>query len=159
MGTREVMKTIVINEKVKTNNESVFNGEFFIIPNNPSTYVDGDDYWSREIYKEMKWFGFTPQEGDKFIEVWAATPDNENSNWSAHWWEFQKMTGLENDRFPLYLPYKFLKNLSEGDCLELRRNDGCVFRITASQQKYRYRRFGTFENVLGQLVPFGEMNI
>lgn len=149
--------TIVINNTVKANNESVFNGEFFIIPNSASTFSDdANDYWSRDICKEMKRFGFTPQKGDKFIEVWVATPDDENSNWSAHRWEFQRMTGIENDRFPLYLPYKFLKNLEEGDTLELRRNDGRVFRITANQLSYRYRRFGAFEKVLNQLVPFGE---
>ena len=158
MGTREVMKkTIVINDndKVKVNN--VFNGEFFIIPTSASEFSDdADDYWSRDINKEMEKFGFTPKPGDKFVEVWAASPDDENSNWSAHWWEFQKMTGLENDRFPLYLPYKFLKNLEEGDTLELRRNDGVTFKITANQLSYRYRRFGRFEKVVNQLVPFGE---
>lgn len=150
------MNTIVLDFANSRNNEvKTINGEFFIIPNSASSYSgrDTEDLWDRAQEKHMARFGYIPEKGEKFIQIWAVTPEDEDSNWESHYWEFAKLTGIEGDRFPMYLPYNVIQDLKEGDILELHREDGYVFKIRANQLKYRYRRFGRFEEVLDRLIP------
>lgn len=149
------MKTIVFNKKENSNVNRVIEGTMFIIPRVGE--YEGEEtfeHWNKWQKKYMSQFGYTPKKGEKFVQVWVFTPGDNDSNWACHYCEFAQLTGVEDDRFPDYLPYAMIESLKEGDVLELHREDGRVFRLKAEQKGHRhYYEYGLFDQVLDKLFP------
>ena len=81
--------------------EREIKGGIFIIPNSPSCYKkDEGNPWNLWQEKAMKRFNYPLKDGEKMVQVWAFTPGDEESNWSSHYWEFEKLTGRKGDSFP-----------------------------------------------------------
>ena len=98
---------------------------------------------------------------DKYVEVWIASPGNDQSNWSCH-----GIDQLDNKWFPEVerLPASLFDGKKEGDvvtfsmpiiCKNLDDDgDDIVVRkyqkvsLCLKQKDYRYRSFGSFEEVL-----------
>jgi hypothetical protein len=102
--------------------------------------------------------------------VWFVTPGSEDSNWYCHTINgYEELKGWK----PIseYLPKSLFEGHKEGDCITINlpihkwlENDkyeliGCdryyleasatiKVQLQLAQQKYRYRRFGNFEDVL-----------
>lgn len=104
---------------------------------------------------------------DKIVQIWFTSKELKSDNLEAHGFEYK------GEYFTFrygYLPYPVLKDLKEGDSIDLnleatedtwRRDDDdiCVKRIivvpmhiTFKQLEYRYRNFGTFEECLERVV-------
>ena len=107
---------------------------------------------------------------ESWVQIWFVTPTEEDSNWCAH-----TINGYEelNGWRPIseYLPKFLFEGHKEGDCITINlpihkwlENDKCKLigcdgyyleasatikvQLQLAQQKYRYRRFGNFEDVL-----------
>ena len=111
---------------------------------------------------------------ESFVQIWYVTPHIEDSNWCAH--TINGYKELKKGWRPIseYLPKCLFEGHKEGDCitvdLPIRKwitkdeaeelgivCDGCCLKATIkvqlqlAQQKYRYRRFGNFEDVLARV--------
>lgn len=131
-------------------NKQEIKGNIFIIPN--MLTVINEEKTSSDFVKERwnnvikpnieKIVGHKLSDDELLVEVWAYTPDDNNSNWSCHSWPGEKIC-----RFPNYLPYKDLEGLKEGET-KVFESENFVISLTANQLGTRYRRFGSFEEVL-----------
>ena len=136
-------------------NNTVFNGNIFIIPNDAfkSTEHSYDklcERWNKNMTHQV-------QPGEELIQIWACTPGSENSNWAAH----NDYPGCEhrdcNDplqretRFPSYFPKSLFDGKKEGDTIEVEFL-GNTYVLTLNQRGYRYRSFGNFEDVLKMVL-------
>ena len=112
---------------------------------------------------------------ESWIQIWYVTPKEEDSNWCAHTIDgYEELKGWR----PIseYLPKTLFAGHKEGDCITIdipiekllnkdeRKEidlicncDSCQLEATIkvqlqlAQSKYRYRRFGTFEDVLARV--------
>ena len=130
--------------------KKIYNAEMFIIPN--SIYrEEGSDYnywWKGIDTKYENYFGKEFSEKEKgnrrLVQIWTCSEDSDN--WTDHG------CPIDNHVFPGWLPSWLIRDMKEGDTIEIDLPKfNAVLRLTAAQLKYRYRRFGTFENVLRQL--------
>lgn len=128
-------------------NKQIISGNVFIIPNmlfKPSS--EGE--WNLEYFKKStkgkieKIVGREVSENEVYVQVWAFTPGESNSNWSDHSWPGEEIIG-----FPHYLPYKELESLKEGETV-VYESENFKISLTADQLGTRYRSFGRFEDVL-----------
>lgn len=95
---------------------------------------------------------------DPIVQIWWTGSGSEN--WGAHGLP-EELCGsapdatydecLERDFMIDNLPYRLIKDLKEGDTLSVEIN-GHVVEVVANQLGYRYKRFGTFEEVLSKLI-------
>ena len=164
--TMETKKTIV--------------GDIFIIPNSlakPKSMMFEEARY--DLYRMSKANNIKFTDDSKFVEVWFATPGNRDSNWRDHC--FDGYAELEHWRpIWNYLPIELFEGRKEGDVVTFNlpieswtaahpikgcdaQPAGCDLpngvtvttnikvSMTLAQLKYRYRRFGTFEEVLKQL--------
>jgi hypothetical protein len=118
-----------------------------------------DEYRKNHDFKNESW-----------VQVWFATPGSEDSNWYCHTINgYSELKGWK----PIseYLPKSLFEGHKEGDCITINlpvhkwlEKDKCELigcdgiyveasatikvQIQLAQQKYRYRRFGNFEDVL-----------
>lgn len=150
--------------------EKIIIGECFIIPNHPATKQEL--FWSEETEEEKekkfkefmkKWVHSkiaVPMD-ETYIEVWCVTPGKKGSNWGSgfemvspeNWDKDLDLEENENlgEQFPKWLPLCLLKDLKEGDVIYLNSKWGLV-ELHMRQLRYRYRRFGNFEEVLKQIL-------
>jgi len=164
--TMETKKTIV--------------GDIFIIPNSlakPKNMMFEEARF--DLYRMAKANDIKFTDESKFVEVWFATPGNQDSNWRDHTIDgYDELKGWR----PIwnYLPVELFKGRKEGDVVTFNlpieswtaahpitgldnSPAGCNIpngvtvttkikvSMTLAQTKYRYRRFGTFEEVLEKL--------
>lgn len=128
-------------------NKQIISGNVFIIPNmlfKPSS--EGEfhvEFFKKSTQEKIeKIVGREVSEDEVYVQVWAFTPGESNSNWSDHFWPGEEITS-----FPNYLPYKELENLKEGETITLE-SENFKISLTADQLGTRYRSFGRFEDVL-----------
>lgn len=142
------------------NVDDVITGSFFIVPNSICSLWDfTGNSGKRAVLKEMEpasyWADaptladsfdkrFRVQDGDLFVQVWFVSDDNDN--WADH----RYSVGGELFRMR-HLPLRALEGLEEGDTLSFRYH-GQEVRVVAEQAKFRYSRFGKFEDLLTRLV-------
>ena len=150
------MKT---NNNSKNVNNNVVNntveGELFTLPNQVMVYMaDPSSPWNKWQRNFMSSFGYEPKAGEIFLQV-VVTSDNGKTSWQDNQTLLRKLTGKENDSFPSYLPYDLIKDLQEGSILELRRDDGKIFKLQANQLKYNgwIHPEDTFESRLDRMLP------
>ena len=110
-------------------------------------------------------------ENDKIVQIWFTSEELKSDNLEAHGFEYESDGLVQDFTFRYgYLPYPVLKDLKEGDSIDLDLeatedtwlkddSDICVKRviivpmhITFRQLEYRYRNFGTFEECLRRVV-------
>lgn len=130
------------------NKKQVIFGNFFIIPNmlfKPSSESEFHiDQFNRSMKPRIKAVvGREVSEDEVYVQVWAFTPGEKNSNWADH----SDWPGEEITRFPHYLPYEDLKDLKEGETVVFE-SENFSLRLTATQLGSRYRSFGVFQDVL-----------
>ena len=134
-------------ENNKEQKQIIF-GNFFIIPNMLFRPTSESEFHVDQFNRSMKSriekvVGREVSADEVYVQIWAFTPGEENSNWADHYdWPGEEIT-----RFPHYLPYENLKDLKEGETLRLE-SDNFSLRLTAVQLGTRYRSFGRFEDVL-----------
>ena len=153
----------------RTTFSSTLNGDVFIIPNSSACFnretLKGYnlDFWSdiNEQYNLLKWrekkeeFSNSEFETEEFVELWFANEDIDN------WFDHGVYDESETQWRPLTknLPKTLFYGKKEGDKVSFsmiftsRINDMEVRKrvpvtLTLSQLKYRYKRFGTFEECL-----------
>ena len=155
-------------------------GDLFIIPNclaKPKRMLFEEARY--DLYQIAIANGIRFTEDTEFVEVWYATPGNSDSNWADHaidgYDELKGWRPIFN-----YLPTEIFKDKVEGDVVTfnlpikgrvaenpikgLDNNPaGCDLpngvsvtttikvSMTLAQKKYRYSRYGGFEEVLKQL--------
>lgn len=78
-------------------------------------------------------------EGDRPVQIWFTSEDSEN--WSDHG---SPLPGVGN--FIAFLPERVLKGMNDGDSITIDAAGHTVI-AKANQSDYRYRNFGTFEEV------------
>ena len=109
---------------------------------------------------------------ESWVQVWYVTPGSEDSNWYAHnidgYWELIGWRPITE-----FLPKSLFNGKKEGDCITIElpiqkwislqnseeyiASHGCCVeetikvQIQLSQMKYRYRRFGNFEDALARV--------
>ncbi len=127
--------------------KKVLEGEIFIIPNlskSPSSYWGQDrfnEYVDQVVRHASEVMDLRTHDlsADRMVEVW--TTSEESDNWSDH--GHPKIEGRFPDRFPA----KWLEGLNEDDVLVLVGKKQRYF-LVCRQTTHRYRRFGTFQEVL-----------
>lgn len=134
--------------------QSLVKAEVFIIPNMPVVYGGEDnEYTNKSIENKMAKFGYTPKDGERFFQVWTVSPDrpeDKPEEWSENWAD-HGMPKIIADQFmwPSFLPASLLPtNEGESTVISTENNS---YELTAAQSKYRYGRFGTFEEVAANL--------
>jgi len=145
-----------------------------------NTFVEGEDnlpfykVWKKkcEKYREdrehyQKISGIKEFENSVgLVEVWCTTPglkDLKDSNWSCHGIDLLEEPKIEDfpsldeyqaavrgNLFVSYLPIELFYNKVEGDTVEFESRWGTI-RLRLNQLSYRYREYGSFEEVLQQL--------
>jgi hypothetical protein len=153
-----------INAIATANN---INGDFFVVPNYP---MKVSDWVIEEISNEMVQYGReisllnneTFNEDDPFIQVWIKTDSCDNCNdhrFNVIIDDEVYMTRIKGD-----IPYSIIKDLKEGETKTIvfpctayndrkeRTKVNVPMTLTASQLKYRYRGFGTFHEVMNNLI-------
>ena len=127
-----------------------FEATMFIVPNGIRPF---ENFMRPEEYLQtLKDVGIDADIEDVGVHVWIHSSESEN--WQDHkmpsqvWKALSDAAGHKVHRYyPCYIPLRLLKGVKEGDKITL----GPVT-VTCQQQGYRYRNFGTFEQVLAMLV-------
>lgn len=118
-------------------------GFIFIVPNQAiNGKRESAEFMQRWITLNGKSFsplGIELSEDETYIQVWVG--NEENDNWTCD----------GENHFPSYLPLSILKDVKEGETINLKWNGEDV-RLRASQLEYRYRKFGKFEDVLKSII-------
>ena len=159
---------------MKTN--EFIRADVFIIPNASFKYegsLEQKEGCGTGIVNDLNtmWHVALPKElrenkefkNEDWIEVWYVTPGNDESNWGSHHIDgYSELKGWKPRTD--YLPKSLFEGKKEGDCItfdlpivkELDDNN-CDYayayaiikiQLCLAQTKYRYRNFGTFEEVL-----------
>ncbi len=123
-------------------------GNLFIVPNRASSI---DNWMAKSTRTSMRRslanVGLQPSD-EPLVQVWYISDDCENWG-SAKWDENPEFFGSWG--IPTYLPASVLKGVKEGDEITLHwtgDGDRRELRLTAAQNDFRYKRFGSFEEVL-----------
>lgn len=142
----------------------VFHADMFIVPNGISSLEREERKW---------WNGFTERanarlehmgcqdrirDTDKVVQIWISGEGTDD--WGSHElpFEIQEALGLdEKDRcfFQEMIPVRWVEGLKEGDTFRLYlegKEEIIAIDIRLNQKDYRYRTYGTFEQVLRQLL-------
>ena len=121
----------------------------FIVPNRCAKIDTSISYIASSVEshnKKVKRLGlhesFKLRDGDIPVQIWVC--DNGSENWSCH-----GLPGYlaKSENFLDFIPYRLLKGLKEGDIFTFDMLGKHIV-IRASQLKYRYKGFGTFEEAL-----------
>ena len=108
----------------------------------------GSDNWSSHGNMELCKFLFPEQSFQKALEALEELKNSRvlsEDEYEEKLEEAEKL--LPRFRFPLYLPLKVMENLKEGESIRLTIN-GKKIELVAKQLAYRYRRFGSFQEVI-----------
>lgn len=155
---------------------SVSDVEMFIIPNHASKY--GSEYLLSSCKEDMNKLaslnGIELTEDSMLVQVWMTSDQLASDNLGSHGFRFINKNGelclcKSYSKSLNMIPADLLKDLKEGDSVDIllpvycesiesiyddsKNKDGMYqavlnAHITAAQKKYRYRRFGNFEDVL-----------
>lgn len=132
--------------------KKIYEAEMFIIPNGIRTergHKSCEDMFWKSIDKKMEiYFGEKAMKKNhgsrRMVQIWITS--SESDNWA------DKKCPIDGGYFIPNLPTWMIGKMKEGDTIEVDLpNHGAVLRLTAAQKKYRYERFGNFEDVLKQL--------
>ena len=109
----------------------------------------GSDNWGCHGNMQLCKFLFPEQ---SFQDAFKALEELRNSHNNLSKDEYEEKLEevkklLPKFRFPPYLPLKVLENLNEGESIRLTIN-GKTIELVAKQLDYRYRRFGSFQEVI-----------
>ena len=144
----------------------ILNGDIFIIPNR--SFIGEFVFVTTNAKVQMETVYYKNQEFNtnnvsfddtRWIECWWCDPKEDNSNWRDHGIE-----RLEDGNWRLstsYVPTWLFNGHREGDIVTFkmpvhkldRENELSIYStvkisVRLAQSKYRYRQFGTFEEVL-----------
>ena len=153
------------------NKKIVVRGDIFIIPNIAEKFVDSSSpEWVKEKLNRL--VGIEPKDDDKMVEVWITSPKVDN--WQDNFAGFQREIGLIKDEaeenlweekrgearllgyFPRHIPASIFAGKKEGDEINLHCPEYNVdIVLTCQQRNYRYSSFGTFEDVLKNVLREG----
>ena len=155
-------------------NQPIVSGDVFVIPNGLRTIKD---ILCLDVKAQMEQTFYAndlnglKQDQDQFVELWFCTPGNKDSNWVDHCVdplheEISKedfLAGRDQWRVSTSLvPVELFKGHKEGDVVTLKlpiqRHTGKGTLETAwikaslalAQTKYRYKRFGKFEDLINR---------
>ena len=159
---------ILLKRIMKTN--EIIRGNVFIIPNPAISYSDETrnlSFWHKMeelLQANADHVTSVRVEDNQYVQVWYCTSGSDNSNWVDHCIDgYPELKGWR----PVspYLPVELLKGHTEGQTITINLpvkktiNETDVEEMSTikvalilSQNKYRYRNFGTFENVLDRLT-------
>lgn len=128
----------------------------FIVPNGPSSLLPANPCFKSSMEKIQE-IGIEPVVGEEMIEVWILSRDRheegKDSNLTDHgWFELgSQANAFSTEYAPGILPYRVLKDVKEGDSIDLVSKSGQKINLRFNQADYRYRRFGKFEEVTEQV--------
>lgn len=147
-----------------------FNAEGFIIPNHAGRI---EDFWSTYAAKRAKdlatnVLGREPEESEKYVQMWYVVKDLRCDNLVDHGTRVEidgKDYGIHMDS--CLLPYSALRDKDDGDVIDVTFLNGrrdwddededesdlkITMHVTLNQRDYRYRNFGSFQNVLWKVT-------
>lgn len=136
--------------------KKIYKADMFIIPNQITVEekeikdIIHSWWWDRYEKRMSHLFGKEVAEKDKgrrrLVQVWITSPECEN--WSDH-----VNNPVDKEiRFPGNLPLWMVGNMKEGETIKIDLPEyNATLELTAQQLKYRYKDYGTFDNVLKQL--------
>lgn len=155
-------------------NQPLVNGDVFVIPNGATT-IENVIVMDTKSLMEQTFYANDLNKLDykntKFIELWYCTPGHDNSNWVDHGVDQLRediskedfLNGRDDWRVSTsLLPIQLFKGKKEGDVvtvkLPVRRHTGhgsCEVAwikasIALAQKKYRYSRFGSFDEIVSR---------
>lgn len=145
-----------------------FNAEAFIIPNHSGKITD---FWVDYVAQRVKEvatsvLGKEPDKDELYVQMWYVADDLncDNVDCGYPWVEIDG----EEHRICIgtaYLPYTVLKGKDDGDTIDVTFNNADNWRdkdpikdlkvtmhVTLNQKDYRYRRFGSFQDVLWKVT-------
>jgi len=129
---------------------TIVKGDVFVIPNLAFRLCDDIAESTRDdIRTSLANVGIEVSDTEELVQVWYRSA--ECDNWACHPWKaFPKFFGSHG--IPERLPLGLLKEVKEGDTLEMQWVGGPTIVITAAQLEGRYARFGRFEEVLEKIT-------
>ena len=127
--------------------------EVFIIPNSAQVFGH-NEFWDENIKKKMSAFGYIPKVGEAFVQIWTVSPDRPEDRpeeWSENWADHDMPKCLsERFRWPGFFPVSLLPK-KEGESVIISTKNH-QYELTANQLKYRYCKFGSFDEVMSELI-------
>lgn len=127
--------------------------EVFIVPNSAQVFGH-NEYWDNKTTQSMAHFGYTPKVGDVFLQIWTVSPDrpeDKPEEWSENWTDHDMPRCLADSfRWPGFFPVSLLPK-KEGESVIISTKNH-QYELTANQLKYRYQRFGAFDEVMSELI-------
>ena len=136
--------TIVSENPIRLDAFIVPNGSYSLLPTNPCFKSD---------MERIQEIGIKPEVGEELIEVWILSRDRheegKDSNLTDHgWFELgPQANAFSTEYAPASLPYSVLKDVKEGDSIDLVSKSGQKINLRFNQADYRYRMYGKFEEV------------
>lgn len=123
----------------------------FIVPNPVLAFGSESEHFNNFIEERMKNFKYVPVKGEKIVQIWTVSPERPEENresWSENWANHGMPKCIsERFRWPSHFPASLLPK-QEGETVVLTDAYGETYEITARQLEYRYRHFGSFQEVL-----------
>ena len=155
--------------KMNSMNQVTIDADIFVIPNGACRIDQFLSESTQERFRkdiaeiaELNGLEFDPN--DKLVELWwTERSDDEDhcDNLCRHTFEFSDENGniVKTARLDCeHIPHKWLKNLKEGETMELivpivTMTSGYTAKVSvrANQKDYRYGRFGNFEEVVSDV--------
>lgn len=120
--------------------------DMFIIPNEVSMAATFYGNYVKNHNEKVEKFNLPTEwnitAADQMVQVWTTGCGSEN--WANH-------GAPRGGNFIHALPLRLIEHLKEGDTMSVSFFDKTL-EITAAQLKYRYRKFGRFEDTLQRLL-------
>ncbi len=138
------------------------NAVFFIVPNMISTIKETDMFRAHWYDKDGEKYEIPL--GEPVVQIWTATANTSDPEYSENWQDHGYPSSIgynydpEDNRrramgFSSYIPLRLIANLEEGQLLTFKFGATKV-RMKARQLRYRYRRFGAFQEALKNTIPW-----
>ena len=145
-----------------------FNAEAFIIPNHSGKITN---FWLDDAARKAKEIatnvlGEEPNDDESYIQMWYVAKDLGCDNLVDH----SAWVDIDGEEYIIrmdssYLPYTVLKGKNDGDTIDVSFISGrrewdktpegdieVLMHVTLNQKYYRYRRFGSFNEVLRKVT-------
>ena len=156
---------------MKTN--AIIRADVFIVPNGLRCYSATNDnnvsFWNKQeevLLANKSSLTSTKLEDNKLVEVWYVTPGDgdEDSNWFDHAIDgYEELCGYRP--ISRFLPIELFESKTEGQTVtvelpierfnrKMKTTEITTVKVALilSQRKYRYSRYGTFEETLSRLI-------
>ena len=136
---------------------NVINLSLFIVPNSGTRQDVCLDFIKKSNKERLGWLGIKIADDEILYQVWVHCPEEGLDNCTDHGYSVRqiKLLGLKEEEFayaPHYFPANILLNVKEGEVRSYTAPNGCTINIRFEQLPYRYRRFGTIDEVAKRLV-------